>query len=59
MDQHLGVSLNAPVKLLISDVYLVNTDLMRHDKAWLGFSGNDEVTKVAIVRFDVALACTE
>ena len=59
MNQHLGVSIDPLIKLVISNHCLVKTDLMRHHKAWLSFSRNDKVTEVAIICLDVALACTE
>lgn len=59
MDQHLGVSIDTLVKLMISVLYFVNINMMRYYKTWFGFSSNDKITEVAIVHLDIALACPE
>ena len=43
LDQYLGVSLNALIKLLIRRRRIVNVDLVRDDEARLGATGDDEV----------------
>lgn len=59
MQQHLGISVNPPVELVIRLWRLVNAHLVRHDKGWLGATGNDQVSKVAVVGLDVTLASAE
>lgn len=59
MDKYLGVSVNSFVKLLISDFSFVDVNLMRDDKARLSSTRNDKVSKIAIIRLDIALARTD
>lgn len=56
MDQHLGVAVYPAVELVVCVDRAVQSDLVADDKAWLGLAGDDKVTKVAVVRLDVALA---
>jgi len=43
LDQHLGVPLDALVKLFIRSRRVVNVDLVRHDEAGLGATRDDQV----------------
>ena len=58
MDQHLGITLNPLVKLLICLRCVIDVDLMTDDEARFGAAGDDQVSEVAVVGFDVALACS-
>ena len=58
MDQHLGITLNPLVKLLICLRCVIDVDLMADDEAGFGAAGDDQVSEVAVVGFDVALACS-
>lgn len=51
--------LNPLVKLLVSTWSIINLNLIRDHEARLGTAADDQVAKVAVVRFDVALACAE
>jgi len=59
MEQDLSVPVNSPVKLVIRLHSFIETDFVAHDKTWLGSSSYDQVAKVAVVGFDVALAGTQ
>jgi hypothetical protein len=56
VDKYLGVSVNSFVKLLISDFSFIDVDLMRNNKARLGSARDDKVSKIAVIRLDIALA---
>lgn len=55
MNENLGVSLNSLIKLVISHLGILDTDLMGHYKAGLCLSGDDQVAKVSVIRLHVAL----
>ena len=55
MDKHLGISINPLIKFLISDLSFIDVDLMRDNKARLGPTRNDKVSKVTVIRFDITL----
>lgn len=59
MNQHLSISIDTPIKLVIGTFSFFNTDLVRHDEAWLGLAGNYKIAEIAVVGLDVALAGTE
>lgn len=59
MNQDLRIPLNPFVKLLVRHRRLVDANLVRNDKRWLGLARDDQVTQVPIVSFDVALAGAE
>lgn len=56
VNQNFRVSIYPLVELLVRARRIVNVDFMRDDKAWLRFSGDDEVPQVSVVRFHVTLA---
>lgn len=57
VDQDLGVSFNTLVELVISSFGIVDRNLVADHKAWFGLTRNNQVSKVAIVLFHVALTC--
>lgn len=59
MDQHFGIPIHPPIKLVVCNLRLVNADLVGHDKARLGLAGDNQVTEVAIVGLDIALASAD
>lgn len=59
MDEHLCIPVDPFVKLVIRNLGVLNSNLVRDDKAGLCLAGNDEVTQVSVVGLDVALACAE
>jgi hypothetical protein len=56
MDEHLCVSLNPLVKLVISYFRIIDPDLVADHKAWLRLARNDQISQVAIIRLDIALS---
>lgn len=59
MDQHFGIPIHPPIKLVVCNLRLVNTDLVGHNKARLCLASDDQVTEVAIVGLDIALASAD
>lgn len=59
VQQHLGVSVNTSVKLVVSFNSTVEAHFVRNHKAGLGSSCNDQVPQVAVVGLDIALSCSE
>lgn len=59
MDEDLCIPVDALVKVVVGYLGVLNTDLVRNDKAGLGPASNDEVSEVAVVRLDIALASAE
>lgn len=59
MYQDLCIPFDPLIKLLIRRWSIVDTDLMAHHKAGIGFARDDHIAKIAIVFLDVALACSE
>jgi hypothetical protein len=56
MNDDFGVAVNPLVKLLIRFLRGVKPNLVAHDKARLRLASNDQIAKIAIVSFDIALA---
>ncbi len=44
MDQHLGITLNSLVKLLVCDLRIFNANLMTDDEAWLRLARDNEIS---------------
>jgi hypothetical protein len=59
VEQHLCVSINSLVKLVVSINSLVNVDFVRNDKGGLGTARDDEIAELTVVSLDVALAGAE
>lgn len=59
MDQDLRVAFDSPIEFVIRFWGLVESAFVRHDKRWLGAAADNQVTQVAIVCLDVALASTK
>jgi len=59
VQQHFGVPLDTLVELVVGLDGLVKTALVRHDKAGLRYSSNNQVAEVAVVCLDVALSGPE
>ena len=59
MYQHLSIPILPAVKLAICTRRIINGDVVTDDEAGVGDTGDDEVAQVAVVGFDVALACCE
>ncbi len=57
MNEHLRVAIDPLVELLVGVRRLLDADLVADDEAGFGFSGDDQVTEVAIVSLDVGLTC--
>lgn len=56
MQEHFRVSFDPLVELLVRLRRLAKRNLMRDHKAGFCSSSNDQVTQVAVVRLDIALA---
>ena len=56
MNEHLCVSLNPLVKLVISHFRIIDLDLVADYKARLRLARNDQISQVAIIRLDIALS---
>ena len=56
MNEHLRIAINSLVEFLVCVRCLLDADLVADDEAGLGFSGNNQITEVAIVPLDVGLA---
>src|SRR5271154_3998796 len=56
MNEHLCVSLNPLVKLVISHFRIIDPDLVADHKARLRLARNDQISQVAIIRLDIALS---
>ena len=59
MDEHFCVSFNPLVKLIISQLRVLNSNLMADDEARLRLSRYDEIPQVAVVCLDIALSRRE
>jgi hypothetical protein len=59
VEQHLCVSINSLVKLVVSINSLVDVDFVRNDKGGLGTARDDEIAELTVVSLDVALAGAE
>ena len=59
MNQHLCISIDPLIKLLVSRRSIINVDVVRNHEAGLGFSRNDQVPEVPVIFLDVALAGPE
>lgn len=59
MYQDLSIAIDALVELFVSVWCLVDSDLVRHNERWFCPSSNDEVTEVAVICLDVALASSK
>lgn len=59
VDKHLCVSVDPAVELVVRIRCLVNRDVVADDEAGLRLASNDHVTKVSVVRLDVALTSTQ
>ena len=57
MQQHLRISINSLVEFLIRLGRRVDADVVADDETRVCAAGDDEVAEVAVVLFDVALAC--
>jgi len=57
MNEHLRVSLNPLIKLVISHFRIIDPDLVADHKARLRLARNDQISQVAIIRLDIALSC--
>ena len=58
MQQHLGVTINPSVKLVVRIRRIIQRDVVRNNEPRLSHSGDDQVAQVAVVRLDIALAGT-
>lgn len=56
MNQHLGISLDPLIKLLICRRGIVDGDLVADNEAGLRLAGDDQVAEIPVVVLDVALA---
>lgn len=59
VNEHFGIPILSHVKLAVGHFRIVDGDLMRDDEARLGLAGNDELSRVSVVRFDIALTSRE
>jgi hypothetical protein len=50
MEQHLRITINAPVELVVGLGSLVNTNFVRHHEGWLRLPGDNKVPQITIVR---------
>lgn len=55
--QNLRITFDPLIELLVCRWSFVNANLMRNDKAWVSSPCNDHVSQIAIILFDVTLAC--
>jgi hypothetical protein len=56
MDDNLRVPVDPLVELFVRCLRILDSNLVRHYEAGLGFAGDDQVAELAVIRFDVALA---
>lgn len=55
MDQHLGVSLDPLVELVVRHLRVFDANLMAYNKGWLRLPSNDQISKISVVLLDIAL----
>jgi len=56
VQQHLGVPVDPPIELVVCLNGIIDADIMADDEAWLGYPRYDEIAKVSVVCFDIALS---
>ena len=59
MNQNLGIPINPLIELLVRQGSIVNIDFVTDNEAGFSTTGDYEVTKVAVVFLDIALASSE
>ncbi len=59
MDQHLGISLDPLIKLIICHFSIVDSNLVADHERWFRSARDDQVAQVPVVLLDIALACCQ